>query len=294
MPKAKQTKSKHLKPSTSASEAPSSFADAAFFPFARYTSIVGVHTSLLVFTALFLPRSLVQFAPEPTAERTSKDRPQHPFLEDLTLNPAFTALAIVAGTALLQSWWAGFVRNWWVEYSLRGPEEDKKVERAALGKDKITQFARAWLFTLAASLPLHIVLVLLGAPIATHIPQTYFMALELSILILFVPAYTFGLPSLNTNQTEGLLVRLTWVRLFAEFSIRTPIERAMVYPAIGAALGCWSGAIPIALDWDRPWQAWPLTPLYAGILGYILLSISALTVSSVLSLADESKRAKVE
>lgn len=28
----------------------------------------------------------------------------------------------------------------------------------------------------------------------------------------------------------------------------------MVYPALGAAFGCWSGAIPLGLDWERPWQ----------------------------------------
>lgn len=35
---------------------------------------------------------------------------------------------------------------------------------------------------------------------------------------------------------------------------RTPVERALVYPAIGAMMGCWAGAIPIGLDWERPWQ----------------------------------------
>lgn len=35
---------------------------------------------------------------------------------------------------------------------------------------------------------------------------------------------------------------------------RNPIEYTMVYPAAGAFIGGWLGAIPIALDWDRPWQ----------------------------------------
>ena len=43
-------------------------------------------------------------------------------------------------------------------------------------------------------------------------------------------------------------------------SPRNPVERALVYPVIGTALGCWSGAFPIALDWDRPWQVGPATP----------------------------------
>ena len=28
----------------------------------------------------------------------------------------------------------------------------------------------------------------------------------------------------------------------------------MVYSAVGAVLGSWTGAFPIALDWERPWQ----------------------------------------
>lgn len=36
--------------------------------------------------------------------------------------------------------------------------------------------------------------------------------------------------------------------------IRTPIERAIVYPTVGALAGAWSGTIPIGLDWERPWQ----------------------------------------
>lgn len=32
------------------------------------------------------------------------------------------------------------------------------------------------------------------------------------------------------------------------------IERALVYPFIGALIGTFLGVAPIALDWDRPWQ----------------------------------------
>jgi hypothetical protein len=37
-------------------------------------------------------------------------------------------------------------------------------------------------------------------------------------------------------------------------STKAPLERALVYPAIGAVLGTWLGVLPMALDWDRPWQ----------------------------------------
>lgn len=32
------------------------------------------------------------------------------------------------------------------------------------------------------------------------------------------------------------------------------VERILVYQAIGTLFGSWVGIIPIALDWDRPWQ----------------------------------------
>lgn len=54
-----------------------------------------------------------------------------------------------------------------------------------------------------------------------------------------------------------------------------------MYPAIGAVCGAWAGAYPIALDWDRPWQAWPLTPAFGAILGYILGSFNAIFVGAV-------------
>lgn len=62
-------------------------------------------------------------------------------------------------------------------------------------------------------------------------------------------------------------------------SIRNPLERALVYPSVGALIGAWAGIIPIALDWDRPWQAWPLTPAYGSLVGSILASLSGLTWS---------------
>jgi len=82
------------------------------------------------------------------------------------------------------------------------------------------------------------------------------------------------------------------------------VERALVYPAVGTFISCWIGIIPIALDWDRPWQvitqvllvfiklnthqAWPLTPTFGAIGGYILSSMCALTVNTFEQLAKEA------
>ncbi|KAH7926884.1 hypothetical protein BV22DRAFT_1061962 [Leucogyrophana mollusca] len=257
--------------------------DEGFFPFARYTSIVGVHTSLVAFTALFLPQTSLLFR-QPDARGT--DRPQHQFLEVLTANPVSTLMWICGGIMLLQTWWGGWVRWWCFEYASHGTDTEVKLERTQYQNARFARLGEALMFTLGVSLLFHTTTVLFGAPIASRLSHTFLLSLVLSFLTVFTPAYAMGRPSLATD-TGSLVIRLTWTRLFAELSPRNAIERAMVYPAVGAIAGCWSGAIPIALDWDRPWQAWPLTPLFGSILGYILGSLWALVVSAVNSLAEE-------
>lgn len=63
------------------------------------------------------------------------------------------------------------------------------------------------------------------------------------------------------------------------FRSENPIERALVYPVIGTFVGAWIGAIPIALDWDRPWQSYPLTVAFASNLGFIVGGFASWTHS---------------
>ncbi|KAJ7151357.1 GPI biosynthesis protein family Pig-F-domain-containing protein [Mycena crocata] len=261
-----------------------------FFPFATYTSIVGVHTTLLAFSTLFLPRTTDVFEflrPEvDPSQLTSKDRPQHPFLDALTLSPASTLACICAGAAVLQAWWGGWVREWWIESLLHGAGIERRIDKQRVDEHKFAKLRSAWLATGAVSVLFHAIILLFGAPLTSHIWQTYLLALLLSILTIFPPAYTLGSPLFTSDTTT----HFTWVRMFAEFSIRTPVERAMLYPAVGTILGCWLGVIPIALDWDRPWQAWPLTPALGAVLGYIFASMAALTASAIRYFADERIR----
>jgi phosphatidylinositol glycan class F len=98
----------------------------AFFPFARYTSVVGVHTSLVAFTALFLPQTSRLFW---QPETRGTNRPQTEFLDVLTDSPAITLAWIIAGLLILQPWWAGWVRQWSFEYTSRGTADQIKVEK---------------------------------------------------------------------------------------------------------------------------------------------------------------------
>jgi phosphatidylinositol glycan class F len=45
--------------------------------------------------------------------------------------------------------------------------------------------------------------------------------------------------------------------------------------------------MPLALDWDRPWQAYPLPPAFGAIAGYIVGSGAGLLVSIVMWLVSK-------
>ncbi|KAI0372354.1 PIG-F-domain-containing protein [Pilatotrama ljubarskyi] len=276
----------------------------SFFPFARYTSIVGVHTSLLAFSALLLPTTPVSLLSKgfPISSEYAEERPRRDVVELLTENPARTVAWMCAGAFILQSWWASWVNTW--SWELRGQSGRKdgappdsaevakqKLERRDSGNQRVAALVKAAALTLAASALFHCMTVLFGAPLISQVFQTYVMSLLLATLTVLPPAYTLGPPSLGSDS-PSLVSWFTWVRLFAELSPRNPIERALVFPAVGAVIGSWAGAIPIGLDWERPWQAWPLTPAFGAVGGYIVGSLVALLVSATYAFAQVDRDAQ--
>jgi phosphatidylinositol glycan class F len=49
--------------------------------------------------------------------------------------------------------------------------------------------------------------------------------------------------------------------------------------AVGALVGAWVGAVPIPLDWDREWQAWPVTVVVGAVGGWVLGRVVGGTVA---------------
>lgn len=72
------------------------------FPFTRFSSLLGVHTALLGFVALYLPRSSLLLFPLPD-QASSRDRPQHPFIQPLTADPLLTLVWLCFGVAITQA-----------------------------------------------------------------------------------------------------------------------------------------------------------------------------------------------
>jgi len=49
-----------------------------------------------------------------------------------------------------------------------------------------------------------------------------------------------------------------------------------------AIFGAWLGSIVIPLDWDRPWQAWPVPCVLGAFLFYMIGTVVGLVVSIVM------------
>lgn len=93
---------------------------------------------------------------------------------------------------------------------------------------------------------LYIIAVLFGAPFYYMIERTLIWCLFLSLPIfpLFLDIWNHGL---QIKYDQAILSRI-----------------------VGVLLGSWLGAIPIPLDWDRPWQVWPVSCLFGSSIGLFL------------------------
>ncbi|GMK59358.1 hypothetical protein CspeluHIS016_0703730 [Cutaneotrichosporon spelunceum] len=225
-------------------------APAGTFALHNYFSALAYLALLLGSCITVLPRSSDYFATGGKRQRqsSSADRPEHPWLTPITASPASTAAWCAAGVAITMTWWGAKMARWW-----GAPETFGQRARDAL------------LATAGTALLLLNALTLLGAPLS-HILETALLALTLALLTAWPVVYVLGLPGLHG---DSVLARWRMTRLVCATDAHDAKERALAYPLAGTLLGAWAGAVPLALDWDRPWQSWPLTPLVGALVGFV-------------------------
>ncbi|KAI5955343.1 GPI11 [Candida jiufengensis] len=115
------------------------------------------------------------------------------------------------------------------------------------------------LVSLLLSIPMFFIIILMGAPVYKYSLKTFTLSLHLSQLI-FNPLLI--LYSLNFNQSK---------KLFDEEHVYyTIFSHPILSQVLMTLAGCWLGVIPIPLDWDRPWQQWPITLLVGAYLFAII------------------------
>ncbi|KAJ0076096.1 hypothetical protein Patl1_34812 [Pistacia atlantica] len=99
----------------------------------------------------------------------------------------------------------------------------------------------------------------LGAPVGIqYMTNTFDWSLLMS-LFTFVPA-----ASVYGSSWED------WRRIFAHTKPNGSVDYMICLPAHGAVIGAWFGAWPMPLDWERPWQEWPICVSYGAMAGYLI------------------------
>lgn len=111
-------------------------------------------------------------------------------------------------------------------------------------------------FLVLASFAFHTVAVLFGAPFFESSAETYHFAVLLTIQVCLPFCLFLGL---DVNS---------WLNIFTESSTDGALEVMVYFTSLFSVLGGWLGAIPIPLDWDRPWQVWPISCVIGALFGY--------------------------
>ncbi|KAF8259205.1 GPI biosynthesis protein family Pig-F-domain-containing protein [Lactarius quietus] len=261
-------------------------------PAQQYPPLIIIHVILLSAALVLLPQTPIPDLPLPPPAR-GLDKPQHPFLAPITARPVLTLAWACLGAALFVSLWAGSLRRWIHDGTLGSRNIQLRIQG---DPHKRRDIWNACVFTAYTAFALHGVIILFGAPFVHYVPHTAFLALLIAIYTVFPPAYALGpprlgLPLLSASAGSAIVQNDLWIRIFVERKqvTRKPAERCLLYPTYGAYLGAWFGVIPIGLDWDRPWQAYPLTPAAGASLGYMAGALLALGVNLLFFFADADR-----
>ncbi|KAJ1298971.1 hypothetical protein BS78_01G495300 [Paspalum vaginatum] len=125
--------------------------------------------------------------------------------------------------------------------------------------------------------------IVLGAPVGIkYWAATIYWSLLMSLFTFVPAACVFGASKVDWQNVLSHSIYFT----------PTDVENYMISaPCHGAVLGAWLGAWPMPLDWERPWQEWPICVTYGAIAGRLV----GMAVSLVLIVVHKrSVRAKTD
>jgi len=116
---------------------------------------------------------------------------------------------------------------------------------------------------LVGTLFFHVIVVLFGAPVHTMFYRSLFWSATQA-------AYVF----LPCAGAHGLSWQ-AWRRIYVSCEWHSNVEKLCGWTGAGCCAGAWLGACLIPLDWDEPWQQWPLPLLYGSMVGFVLVHVAA-------------------
>jgi len=107
---------------------------------------------------------------------------------------------------------------------------------------------------------MHAVVVLFGAPATELVVHTLALSHFLSTLVFLNVAFA------HSSKSQHFIEK--GYNFLVKRNCHSIMDTCLLVQAYGTVFGAWIGAFPIPLDWDRPWQRWPVTILYGAWMGY--------------------------
>ncbi len=122
------------------------------------------------------------------------------------------------------------------------------------------------------------VVICFGAPVLTHHFETAAFVTLLSIQSVWPLILSTGPDPEKITKT-----------ILGDCSL-DPLGRLLYQNCWGAFAGAWIGAFPIPLDWDRPWQEWPITSVLGTFVAVFVTNIVSLYQISKIYSSQKSSR----
>ncbi|XP_033840584.1 phosphatidylinositol-glycan biosynthesis class F protein [Periophthalmus magnuspinnatus] len=122
---------------------------------------------------------------------------------------------------------------------------------------KLSRLFRSCLYFFLSCLFFHTVLVLYGAPLIDSALETFSLAVLLTSLTTLRCLCVLG-PNIQA-----------WIRVFSRHGAMSVWDTCLQITVTCSLVGAWLGAFPIPLDWDRPWQVWPVSCSFGATFGFL-------------------------
>ncbi|KAI7864161.1 GPI biosynthesis protein Pig-F [Spinellus fusiger] len=133
--------------------------------------------------------------------------------------------------------------------------------------------------TAFTTLILHMFTVLFGAPLLAKFYNTLVFSAYLSILSVMPTFAAIVTPQQSSN----------WSKVLLQHCPTTTPEIYGYTQAICTLSGAWIGAIVLPLDWDREWQAWPISCVISTYLGHTVGVLAGFGWSSIKLVFEKKK-----
>lgn len=105
----------------------------------------------------------------------------------------------------------------------------------------------------------HVGAILFGAPFLTEQYETLFFAVLLTVLT--------ALPVCLYLESDYVFTLFSSIMLYDEMNQINPLEEYFLWNIRSCLFGSWLGAVLIPLDWNRPYQEWPIPCCYGAMAG---------------------------